>query len=99
MRCPYASSVVRHLCFATWPPAHLVHRRAGAPVDRLTRNDEALFLIEANGAQVVRVDVQVESLRRYLFGARDERRSNRRSPGFRRHDDLIEIEAVRVDRD
>ena len=35
------------------PPAHPVHRRAGAPVERLAGDDEALLLVEADGAHIV----------------------------------------------
>ncbi len=73
------------------PPAHLVHRRAGAPVDASPAIDEALLLVEADGARIVVIDVQVEAWRRHPLGLGHQRGGDARAPGFRRHHDLIEM--------
>src|SRR6516164_2453298 len=68
-------------CFGAWrrgprrsrPPAHLVDGRTRAPIERFAGDDEALLFIEANGARIVLVDVQIEAGGRYPlgFGHRD----------------------------
>src|SRR5262245_13677190 len=74
------------------PPAHLVHRRSRAPVDGLSGNHETLFFVEANGAEVVGIDVQIESVRGYALGLRQERARDPRAPGLGRNHELVEIE-------
>src|SRR5262249_16083786 len=62
-------------------------------------NNKAFLLVEANGTYVVRVDVQIESAGRYQLGFGDERGCNAFALGLRRHHDLVEIEARRIDCD
>ena len=81
------------------PPAHLVDRRAGAPVHGLAADHEILLLVEPYGADIVFVDMEIESFRRYPFRFRNKDGSHTRSPGLRRDDDLVEIEADRIDGD
>ena len=68
----------------------------GAPERGLTpspRDDKAVLLVEADGAGVVGVDVQIEARGREPLGFGDERRGDAEPPCFRRDHDLIEIEA------
>src|SRR5262245_5368794 len=81
------------------PPAHPVHRRTRAPVERFAGDDEALLLVEANGPHVVCVDVQIEAAGRYPLGFGDERGRHALALDLRCHHDLVEIEARRIDGD
>src|SRR5262249_45665211 len=88
-----------HPALACGPPAHLVHRRPRAPVQRLAGDDEAHCLVEANGARIVLVDIEIKARGRYAFGFRNESGGHAHPPCLRRHHDLVELEGVRIDGD
>ena len=58
-----------------------------------------MLLVEADGAGVIGVDVKVEAAWRDAFGLIDQRGRDTAAPGFRRYDDLIEIERAGIDGD
>ena len=81
------------------PPAHQAHRRAGDFVDRLAGIDKALLLVEADGAGIVGIDLQVEPGGRNAPASAISALRDVRAPGLRRHHDLVEIAGLRIDGD
>ena len=76
-----------------------MNRFAGDRIDPGAADRKALFFVEADGACVVGVDVEVESAWRESLSFCDEARPDIRSPQLRGHYDLVEIERVGIDGD
>jgi hypothetical protein len=82
-----------------WPPAHTVNRFAGDRIDAGAADRKVLLFVEADGARVVGVDVEIKAGWRKPPGFPDETRPDLRSPQLRRHYNLVEIESTRINRD
>ena len=57
------------------------------------------FCVEADGAGIVGIDVELESGRRNTLCFRDQRAADARTPKLRRHHELVEIMRGRIDGD
>ena len=62
-------------------------------------NDRSVLFVEADGAGIILVDQQLQPAWRNSFRLIEKRHGERRSPGFRRNDDLVEIAGRRIDGD
>src|SRR5258705_6012459 len=83
---------------ASRPPLHPIGQSPGR-ILVLAGDGETLLLIEADGAGVVLVHLQIEPAWREPPRFGDKRLGDTRAPGFRSHHDLVEIKRFRVDRD
>ena len=62
------------------PPVHPEHRAAGHRIDVVAGHDEAVLLVERDGARVVLVDEQVEPRRRDALAGVEQQRRRRCCP-------------------
>jgi len=72
--------------------------RIGAPEIGLTSSPvttKPCFFIETDGARIVGIDRKIKPTGRDATRFRDQRGGNIRSPGFRRHHDLVEVARLR----
>src|SRR6476620_7981998 len=80
------------------PPLHPVSQPSGR-IRVLTGDDETLLQVEADGAGVVLIYLQIEPVRRQPLRFGEKGFSETGAPGFRRHHDLVEITRFRIDGD
>src|SRR4051794_18608493 len=80
------------------PPLHPEGQPSGG-ILVLAGDDKTLLDIEADGAGIVLIDLQIESAGREAPRFGKKRLGEAGAPGFGRHHDLVEITRSRIDRD